>query len=125
LSDNDHWHYASDIHGGAEQHHRHHDLEREDETAQRDIRRLQEDVRELRSLLDSALDRISELEAATPEAQQAEYEADVAVADLAASGYDDDRPDLEEYNPGPECDDEGGMSEYRYVLPEDYGRGQS
>ena len=28
-------------------------------------------------------------------------------------------------DPGPEADDEGGMSEYRYVLPEDYGRGQS
>jgi hypothetical protein len=30
----------------------------------------------------------------------------------------------EPYDPGPEIDDEGGMSEYRYVLPEDYERGQ-
>jgi hypothetical protein len=29
------------------------------------------------------------------------------------------------YDPGPAADDEGGMSEYRYVLPEDYERGQS
>lgn len=36
---------------------------------------------------------------------------------------DEDEP--EEYDPGPECDDEGGMSEYRYLLPEDYERGQS
>ena len=86
MSDNDHWHYAGDIHGGAEQHHRHYDLERDDETAQQDIRRLQEDVRELRSLLDNALDRIGDLENSTPEARQAQYEADVALADLAESG---------------------------------------
>jgi hypothetical protein len=29
------------------------------------------------------------------------------------------------YDPGREMDDEGGMSEYRYILPEDYQRGQS
>ncbi len=34
-------------------------------------------------------------------------------------------PDFGEYDPGPEADDEGGMSEYRYILPEDYQRGQS
>ncbi len=34
-------------------------------------------------------------------------------------------PEPVEYDPGPECDDEGGMSEYRYLLPEDYERGQS
>jgi hypothetical protein len=28
-------------------------------------------------------------------------------------------------DPGPEVDDEGGMSEYRHILPEDYQRGQS
>ena len=33
-------------------------------------------------------------------------------------------PDPGEYDPGPEADDEGGMSEYRYILPEDYERGQ-
>ena len=99
MSDNDHWHYASDIHGGAEQHHRHYDLENGDEAAQRDIRRLQEDVRELRSLLDNALDRIGELEA--------ERQADVQP---------DDDPEPEDYDPGAEVDDIGGASEHRYLI---------
>jgi hypothetical protein len=30
-----------------------------------------------------------------------------------------DPPDPEPYDPGPEIDDEGGMSEYRHVLPDD------
>jgi hypothetical protein len=98
LSDNDHYHYASDLHDGAEKHHRHYDLEREDETAQQDIRRLREDVRELRSLLDGALDRIGELEAERHTDVQPEIE-----------------PEPEEYDPGPECDDEGGASEYRHI----------
>jgi len=34
-------------------------------------------------------------------------------------------PEPAEYDPGPEVDDEGGMSEYRYELPEDYQRCQS
>ncbi len=34
-------------------------------------------------------------------------------------------PEPEEYDLGPEVDDEGGISEYRYILPEDYQRGQS
>ena len=34
-------------------------------------------------------------------------------------------PEPEPYDPGPEIDDEGGMSEYRYPMPEDYERGQS
>jgi hypothetical protein len=33
---------------------------------------------------------------------------------------DEEEPEpVEEYDPGPECDDEGGMSEYRYMLPDD------
>lgn len=36
-----------------------------------------------------------------------------------------DQPEPAPYDPGPEVDDEGGMSEYRYVMPEDYERGQS
>ena len=63
MSGDGHWHYASDIHGGAEEHHRHYDLERDDEAAQREIQRLQRDVDELRSLLDVALGRIRQLEA--------------------------------------------------------------
>jgi hypothetical protein len=46
-------------------------------------------VRELRSQLDGALGRIRQLEGSTPGARQAQHEADVAVADLAASGYDE------------------------------------
>ena len=34
-------------------------------------------------------------------------------------------PEPGEYDPGPEVHDEGGMSEYRYVLSEDDQRGQS
>ena len=37
----------------------------------------------------------------------------------------EDEPEPAEHDPGPEVDDEGGMSEYRYILPEDYERGQS
>jgi hypothetical protein len=36
-----------------------------------------------------------------------------------------DEPEPAPYDPGPEVDDKGGMSEYRYTLPEDYQRGQS
>jgi hypothetical protein len=88
----DHWHYASDIHGGAEQHHRHYDLENETGAVER---RLREEVRELRGLLDNALERIAALEKSTPEARQAQAEADTAMADLRASGwseYEDERP---------------------------------
>ena len=37
---------------------------------------LERQVRELRALLDDALDRIGDLENSTPEARQAQYEAD-------------------------------------------------
>lgn len=83
-------------------------------------RDLRQDTRELRSLLDGALDRICQLEAATPEARQARYEADVALADLAASDYDDEPKlepeEYEQYDPGPECDDVGGASEHQYLI---------
>lgn len=169
---NDHDHYGE----YAEERHRHYDLERDGEAAQRDIRRLQEDVRELRSLLDNALDQIRELgsadmrlaaalrkAAAGHEETRSTGLADETHLTIAAGlagaftvfadcmdepehgpaamqrfmrehpltpvrepdGEPDDGPDPEEYDPGPECDDEGGMSEYRYVLPEDYERGQS
>jgi len=99
----------------AEKHHRHYDLEREDERLKTLIDRCQAALRELREELEEAQGRIRQLEAQTPEARQLELEADIAAADAADSGYD----------PGPEVDDEGGMSEYRYLLPEDYERGQS
>ena len=87
MSDNDHYHYTSDIHDGAEKHHRHYALERADETVQQNIRQFGEGLRELRAELTSALERIRQLEGSTPEARQAEHEADLAKADLAASGY--------------------------------------
>src|SRR5260370_25517453 len=37
----------------------------------------------------------------------------------------EDEPEPEEHDPGPAADDEAGMSEYRYILPEDYERGRS
>ena len=46
------------------------------------IAELERVTRELRSLLDDAPDRIGDLENSTPEARQAQHEAD-----LAASGY--------------------------------------
>ena len=100
MSDNDHWHYVSDIHGGAEEHHRHHDLENAGEAAQRDIRGLREDVRQLRARLDNALDRIGDLENSTPDARQAQYETDVALADLAESGFDEHYGEPEDDEPG-------------------------
>jgi hypothetical protein len=44
---------------------------------------------------------------------------------LASGDEPEEETPAEPYNPGPEIDDEGGMSEYRYILPEDYQRGQS
>lgn len=40
------------------------------------------------------------------------------VAQFEAGEQDEDLP-VEEYDPGPEIDDEGGMSEYRYNWPGD------
>lgn len=51
------------------------------------IAELERETRELRSLLDDAVRRIRQLEGSTPEARQAQYEADLAAADLAESGY--------------------------------------
>ena len=139
MSDHDHYgEYAEDRH-------RHYDLEREDETAQRDIRGLREDVREMRSQLDDALERIRNLERLRPtctvchDATATQQTASgPACADCVGDPDEPtnreiepepdgwyDGPDPEDHDPGPEAGDEGGMSEYRYVLPEDYGRGQS
>lgn len=51
----DHWHYASDIHGGAEEHHRHYSTES-------DVRELRSLVAGLREDLGRAEERIRELE---------------------------------------------------------------
>lgn len=65
----------------AEKHHRHYD----DERAVDELRQLLGEVRaalaETREDLSAALKRIRQLEEQTPEARQAEYEADVALAD--------------------------------------------
>ena len=90
--------YAPDRHDHdidyAEKHHRHYDDEREVEGLRHEIRGLREDLRrELRALredLASALGRIRLLEQQTPQARQLGYEADLAAADLAESGYDDE-----------------------------------
>ena len=121
----------------ADEYHRHYDLETDGKTAQQAITCLRDEVSELRRQLADALERVGQLERQTPQARQLQLEADLAGADLAESGYDrhgrdcqcsycaTDEPEPEEYDPGPEVDDEGGMSEYRYILPEDYQRGQS
>jgi hypothetical protein len=152
---NDHDHLGDYAEAGhdhydyAERHHRHHDLENDDEKAQRRITGLQDEIDGLRTELADALERIAELERivsvngdtldnvrnrvyvlehGTPEARQLQYEADLAAAGLAESGYDRhgrdcqcsycavDEPEPVEYDPGPECDDQGGMSERPYLV---------
>ena len=76
-----HGHYADEIHGAAEEHHRHYDTESE-------LRALASLVAGLREDLSRAEDRIRGLEAQTPQARQLQLEADLAAADLAESGYD-------------------------------------
>lgn len=86
----DHWHYSSDIHGGAEEHHRHYDLERAIESARDRIRDLEQTIATYGETLDDLRNRVYVLEHSTPEARQLQYEADVAMADLRASGYAED-----------------------------------
>ena len=76
-----HGHYAYEIHGAAEEHHRHYDTESE-------LRELASLVAGLREDLSRAEDRIRGLEAQTPQARQLQLEADLAAANLAESGYD-------------------------------------
>jgi hypothetical protein len=76
--------YASEGHDHdvdyAEKHHRHYDDERQLASVRRDLDHVIRDLRD-------ALERIRALERDTPQARQLQYEADLAVADLAASGY--------------------------------------
>ena len=132
-------------------HHRHYDLETDDKTAQQGITCLRAEVDELRGQLDDAVGRIRGLEDAnvrlvaalrasaidhdTVRASGMADETHLAIsgelvealetfADAVAGTLDDEPgPEPEEYDPGPEADDEGGMSEYRYPWPEDYERG--
>jgi hypothetical protein len=124
--------------------HRHYDLETDDKTAQQAITCLRAELNELREDLEEALGRIRDLERLRPTCtvcldatatQQTVHgpacsgcvgEPPEAEVDHHPYGQGQEPgPEPEEYDPGPEADDEGGMSEYRYVLPEDYERGQS
>ena len=92
-----HGHYAYEIHGAAEEHHRHYDTESE-------LRELQSLVAGLREDLSRAEDRIRGLEGQTPQARQLQLEADLAAADLAESGYDRWPPEgADRHGPGCEC----------------------
>ena len=90
----DHGEYASERHDHdaeyAERYHRHYD----DERAVDELRQLLGEIRtalaEAREDLRDALNRIHQLEEQTPEARQAGYEADVAMAD--AGGEDEREP---------------------------------
>jgi len=80
--------YASDDHDHyydyAEKHHRHYDDESTAQGLREDLGRAEERIHELEDGLRDALNRIHQLEEQTPEARQAEYEADVALADSEA-----------------------------------------
>jgi len=130
YADHDHrGEYASDNHDHydyAEKYHRHHDDESTVRGLRQDLGAAEERIRTLEDDLRAAVERIKALEQDTPQARQLQLEPDLAAADLAASGYDRyDEPGPDDYDPGPEIDNEAGMSEYRYTLPEDYQRGQS
>ena len=87
--------YASDDHDHhydyAEKHHRHYDDESTARGLREDLGRAEERIRELEDGLRAALERIRQLEEQTPEARQAEYEADIALADAAEAGTTRDR----------------------------------
>jgi hypothetical protein len=90
---------------------------------------LRQDIRELRGQLETAITRIRALEAGTPQARQLQAEADLAAADLAESGHDNHGSDCQcpycyadpdgyhDYDPGPDCDDQGGMPGYQHPPP--------
>jgi len=106
-----HGHYAYEIHGAAEEHHRHYDTESE-------LRELRSLVAGLREDLSRAEDRIRGLESQTPQARQLQLEADLAAADLAGSGYDRWPPEgADRHGPGCEC------PEYYDPEPDDYDPG--
>jgi hypothetical protein len=92
-----HGHYSYEIHGAAEEHHRHYDTESE-------LREMASLVAGLREDLSRAEERIRGLEAQTPQARQLQLEADLAAADLAESGYDGWPPEgADRHGPGCKC----------------------
>jgi hypothetical protein len=93
YADHDHrGQYAEDRHDHdgdyAEKYHRHHDDESTVRGLREDLSAAEARIRELEDGLRDALNRIHVLEDRTPEARQLRYEADLAAADLAESGYD-------------------------------------
>lgn len=101
---NDHDHrgeYAGERHDHgldyAERYHRHYDDESTVRGLRGDLSHAEERIRSLEEDLRDALNRIHALEDRQPD-------------------YADDEPEPEPYDPGPECDDEGGMSEYRHAI---------
>ena len=99
-----HGHDAAEIHGAAEECHRHYDTES-------DLRELRSLVAGLREDFSRAEDRIRGLEAQTPQARQLLLEAGLAAAVLAESGYERYPPEgADRHGPGcqcPECYDPG------------------
>jgi hypothetical protein len=77
-----------------------------------------EDRETLSSL--SMLLTLAHLSLPRPEGQDEPIRVGDPDGDVWGDDYADPGPD--DHDPGPEVDDEGGMSEYRYVLPEDYER---
>lgn len=63
----DHWHYASDIHGAAEEHHRHYDEESKVAGLREDLGRAEARIRDLEDDLRDALERIRTLEDRQPD----------------------------------------------------------
>jgi hypothetical protein len=155
-SDHTHSEYADHRHDHdidyAPLHHRHYDLEREDDRLQALISGMGDALGELRGELQAAFDRICALEGANTRLTAALREAAGRHEDTLRAGLADEanlaiateltetfisfsaaldgepgppaeEPESEPYDPGPEVDDEGGMSEYRYPWPEDYERG--
>ena len=65
---------------------------------------LREDLAAAEALIRELAERIAALEKQTPRAHQLQYEADLAAADLAASGYDRDPPvGADRHGPGCQC----------------------
>jgi predicted nucleic acid-binding Zn-ribbon protein len=77
----------------AEKHHRHYDDESTVRGLREDVGHAEERIRDLEDDLRDTLKRIRDLEEQTPQARQLQLEADLAAADLAASGYGYGEPD--------------------------------
>ncbi len=81
----DHWHYAYEIHGGAQEHHRHHDNESQLGGLREDLRRAEERIRDLEDALGELRGQIRL--ASAPGRQAAERELAAAMADLTADEW--------------------------------------